>query len=153
MAAAGKARTPLSGWEGQGDSAVPQSECQSPSPGHSAAAAALHRGGTCKEVQVCSFVKFPGLLVAAVGTATFLWSISEELLWSEPQALLSANGTSGSWWLCLCGVAGAKSCAFSLLQSSRNIELRNGIVQGHAYTVTGAVKVRPGTCSCLQILY
>ncbi|KAM7027827.1 calpain-13 isoform 1-T1 [Passerculus sandwichensis] len=26
-------------------------------------------------------------------------------------------------------------------QSSRNIELRNGIVQGHAYTVTGAVKV------------
>ncbi|XP_050828369.1 calpain-13 [Serinus canaria] len=26
-------------------------------------------------------------------------------------------------------------------QSSRNIELRNGIVQGHAYTVTGAVKI------------
>ncbi|KAL2305889.1 hypothetical protein Nmel_003782 [Mimus melanotis] len=26
-------------------------------------------------------------------------------------------------------------------QSTRNIELRNGIVQGHAYTVTGAVKI------------
>ncbi|KFO56700.1 Calpain-13, partial [Corvus brachyrhynchos] len=27
-------------------------------------------------------------------------------------------------------------------QASRNIELRNGIVQGHAYTITGAVKIR-----------
>ncbi|NXG12877.1 CAN13 protein, partial [Grallaria varia] len=27
-------------------------------------------------------------------------------------------------------------------QSKRNIELRNGIVQGHAYTITGAVKIR-----------
>ncbi|NXU64442.1 CAN13 protein, partial [Horornis vulcanius] len=26
-------------------------------------------------------------------------------------------------------------------QSRRNIELRNGIVQGHAYTITGAVKI------------
>lgn len=41
----------------------------------------------------------------------------------------------------------AKSCAFSLLQLMRNIELKNGIVQGHAYTVTGAEKVRSRTCS------
>ncbi|XP_032538542.1 calpain-13-like isoform X1 [Chiroxiphia lanceolata] len=27
-------------------------------------------------------------------------------------------------------------------QAKRNIELRNGIVQGHAYTITGAVKIR-----------
>ncbi|XP_064504100.1 calpain-13 isoform X3 [Pseudopipra pipra] len=27
-------------------------------------------------------------------------------------------------------------------QANRNIELRNGIVQGHAYTITGAVKIR-----------
>ncbi|KFW77039.1 Calpain-13, partial [Manacus vitellinus] len=27
-------------------------------------------------------------------------------------------------------------------QASRNIELRNGIVRGHAYTITGAVKIR-----------
>lgn len=72
----------------------------------------------------------------------------------RPEALFSAvaNDSPGSGWLCLCSVAEAKSCAFSLLQSDRNMELKNGIVQGHAYTITAAEKVRSGTCSWLEIL-
>lgn len=88
---------------------------------------------------------------------SFRWSVSvsEILLWSNPGL------SSVPWQMTVLGAAGCvftiwqrtKSCAFSLLQSRRNIELRNGIVQGHAYTITGAVKVRSGTCSCLEILY
>lgn len=96
--------------------------------------------------------------MAAVGaTVTFLWSISvsEILLWSKlglclvpwQMAVLGAGGYVFTVW------QRAKSCASSLLQATRNVELRNGIVQGHAYTVTGAVKVRSGTCSCLEVLY
>ncbi|XP_066403864.1 calpain-13-like [Molothrus aeneus] len=49
---------------------------------------------------------------------------------SDLEEILRAADTSG----CLMG------CSTSG-QSRRNIELRNGIVQGHAYTVTGAVKI------------
>lgn len=146
------------GCEWQGNSAVPQSGYKSPSPGHSAAAAALDHGRTCKEVRICSFVKISWLAYGCSGNSSHI-PVEYLSIWDiavvRPEALFSAvaNDSSGSWWLCLYSVAEAKSCAFSLLQSRRNIELRNGIVQGHAYTVTGAVKVRLGTRSCLEILY
>lgn len=37
-------------------------------------------------------------------------------------------------------------------RSTKNIELKNGIVQGHAYTVTGAQEVRKRTFLCYSLL-
>lgn len=123
-------------------------------PGYSAVAAALVHWRTWKYVRTCSVVKFTDLHMVAVGmTVTFLWSQS---IWDAAVVksrscvflpcqvtVVGADGHTSAVW------QRAKSCAFCLLQLMRNIELKNGIVQGHAYTVTGAEKVRSRTCSCV----
>lgn len=54
--------------------------------------------------------------------------------------------------VCLPVFQEANGCVFSPQQSVGNAELNNGLVKGHAYTVTGATEVRIGTFSLPIVL-